>query len=222
MLEPEGRDIGFPFRVCAVQTLAGDYDGDAKADTAYIVTEVVPEGCPQSFEDPVRHLGVDFDRDGRVDATRGPLPCGSWCNPFAAPDLNRDGWAEMLVNEGHVVSPVSAWIGVYGFDGSRVRPIPFPNGSNRFKLEEVASVPSYEGAYCYSDGEEQVFALWDAPIPLGPFPSTYRVTERIFVIDVESFTFSLADTRSSIVSSESLPPSGLNGRMCGVETERLG
>jgi Tol biopolymer transport system component len=218
---PGGRDIGLPFRVCAVDPMLADYDGDGLEDAAYIVTEVGPDGCPQSFEDPVRYLVVDVDRDGRVDASRGPLPCESWCYPFAAPDLNGDGIAELLVNEGHVVSPVSAWIGVYGFDGSRIRPILFPNGSNRFKLEEVASIPSYEGAYCYSDGGEQVLSLWKAAMP-GSFPSTHQVTERIFVIDVEAFSFTHVDTRSSTETTETLPPSGLNGRVCGVIAAALG
>jgi hypothetical protein len=217
----EGRDIGLPFRVCEVDTMSADFNGAGSHETAYIATRIGPEGCPASGMERDRFIGLDLDGDQRVDTSRGPLRCAGWCLLFGTPDLNRDGFAELLVNEGHVVSPVSAWIGVYGLDGSSIQPIPFPNGSNRFKLEEVASVPSFSGAYCFSDGEERVLSLWDAPAPVND-PSTHEVTERLFVIDVESFTFSLADTRSSKETTETLPPKGTDGRICGVETESLG
>lgn len=219
---PEGRDIGLTFKVCEVDTMSADFNGDGSHETAYVATRLSREGCPASGMERDRFIGLDLDGDQGVDTSRGPLTCAGWCLLFGTPDLNRDGRAELLVNEGHVVSPVSAWIGVYGLHGSGLQPITFPIGSNRFKLEEVASVPSYEGAYCDSDVGEHVFALWDAPIPLGPFPPTYQVTERMYVIDVESFTFLLTDTRSSVVSAEALPPSGLDGRLCGVDVERLG
>src|SRR5919109_1295791 len=137
-----GREIGFRFRVCHVDSVAADFDGDGQRDTAYVVNKMGPDGCPRFYEYRDRFLGIDLDEDGLIDASRGPLHCDPWCVPFAAPDLNRDGRAELLLNEGHIVSPVSAWIGVYGVDGSQIRPITFPNGSNRFALEEVASVPS--------------------------------------------------------------------------------
>jgi dipeptidyl aminopeptidase/acylaminoacyl peptidase len=216
---PEGRDIGLAFRVCEVDTLNADFDGDGTRDTAYVATRIEPEGCPASGLERVRFVGVDVDGDGQVDMSRGPLECAGWCLLFGTPDLDLDGRAELLVNEGHLVSPVSGRIGVYGIDGSTIRPISFPDGSNRIELEEVASVPTWEGAYCTFRGGRRVLSLWRTKAPTRT-PYEYDITERIFVLDASSFAFTHIDSNSWIVTGE-LPLSGMNGHLCGVETAPL-
>lgn len=98
----EGRDVGFGFPVCQVSELPAQFDGEGATDTAIVATRLGDDKrCPSSVEQAEAYVGIDFDQDGLVDGSYGPITCEVYyCRVFAAPDLDGDdGKRELLVVE---------------------------------------------------------------------------------------------------------------------------
>jgi TolB protein len=91
-----GQDIGLGFRVCDVTSVTGRFVPGIEG-TAFVATRMGDTGeCPP-LDGATQVLAVDVDGDGLSDTSYDPLECDQWCNAFAAPDVDRDGDDELLV-----------------------------------------------------------------------------------------------------------------------------
>ena len=87
--------LGLAFDVCDVTEVNGRFDGSADG-AAYVASRLLGGRCPALLNAP-QVIAVDTDGDGAADATfDGPL-CQDWCTAWAAPDIDGDGTAELLV-----------------------------------------------------------------------------------------------------------------------------
>jgi hypothetical protein len=87
--------LGFP--TCNVSSVTGFFQDKSTKGTAYVATKKGDVGrCPQP-DDSFNVIAVDLDDDGLADLSYGPIECMLECRVFAAPDLNDDGVAELLV-----------------------------------------------------------------------------------------------------------------------------
>lgn len=198
--------------MCDVATMSGDVDGDEAPDTVSIGTMVrADSSCPSHG---MRILTIDLGADGTFDVRTGPPDCSTWCVPFALADLNSDGTAEVLLNEGHLAPPVSAKIGVYELREGMLLPVSFPDGMNRFPLQN--SWQGYFGAYC---SNPDTFWLWEGTTDQG---GTLRSTTATgYRLNVGALRFE--ETGQHGTTLNSIPAdTGYDGRVCGADTQALG
>ncbi|MEP6758445.1 MAG: VCBS repeat-containing protein [Actinomycetota bacterium] len=197
---------------CDVTTVSGDVDGDGTADILSIGTMATDDlSCPS---EGTRILTIDLAADGPFDVRTGPPDCSTWCVPFALADLNGDGTAEILLNEGHLAPPVSAEIGVYELRDGMLQPVSFPDGKNRFPLQN--SSQGYLGAYC---SNPDTFWLWEGTTDQrGTLRSTAAAEYRLNVGALQ-----LEETGQHGTTLNSVPAeTGYDGRLCGADTQPLG
>jgi len=194
---------------CDVTTMTGDVDGDGTDDTLSIGTLAKDDlSCPPQG---TRIMTIDLGADGTYDVRTGP-DCSSWCVPFALADLNGDVTAEILLNEGHLAPPVSAEIGVYELREGMLQPVSFPDGKNRFPLQN--SWQGYFGAYCTNPTS---FWLWEGATDAnGTLQSSSGTAYRL---NVDALAFVQVVTSSG----DGIPAeAGYDGRLCGADTQPLG
>jgi hypothetical protein len=195
---------------CDVTTMSGDVDGDGTSDTLSIGTIVSADlSCPSHG---TRILTIDLGAEGTFDVRTGPPDCSTWCVAFALADLNHDGVAEILLNEGHLAPPVSAEIGVYELRDGMLQPVSFPDGKNRFPLQN--SWQGYLGAYCTNPTS---FWLWEGATDAnGTLQSSSGTAYRL---NVDALAFVQVVTSSG----DGIPAeTGYDGRLCGAATQPLG
>lgn len=210
---PVGRDVGLERRICDVQRMTGDVDGDGSIDTVWLGTVIGRDGRCRAYGHHERVLAIDLNADERADVESRAMDCTTWCVGFAVVDLNGDGIDEILVNEGHMVPPVSAVIGVYELREGRLEPVVFPDGSNRFPLAN--SWQGYDGAFCST---ASTFTTWEGHTDGGG--SLRRIVYRTYRLDPSTLTFELIDARVS--PARDLPsPTGWD-RLCGVSVLPMG
>ena len=212
--------------LCDLSTGTGDVNGDGLPDIVSVGTVAGPAGgCPAGG---TRRITVDLSADGSVDADLAPPDCATLCSLYAVADLNDDGTAEVLVNEGHLAAPASALIGAYAFRDGSLRPIAFADGDNRFPLQN--SWQGYHGAYCGSSGalfvpaSNDVFALWDGVTDSGGKLIRWELHE--FRVDPTTLRFvPLGSSSEPNTTNEINFPGGLtgwDGTFCGQDVGALG
>lgn len=93
---PEAQDIGLGFPVCDVTSVNGNF-APGVTGTAFVATKTGDVGCPE-LGGGLQVVAVDVSGDGLADVSYGPLAgCDPWCSAFAAPDVDRDGTDELLI-----------------------------------------------------------------------------------------------------------------------------
>jgi hypothetical protein len=92
----EGQDIGLGFLVCDVTSVTGRFVAGIEG-TAYVATGMDDTSRCPPLDGATQVLAVDVDGNGLSDTSYEPLECDQWCNAFAAPDVDRDGDDELLV-----------------------------------------------------------------------------------------------------------------------------
>jgi hypothetical protein len=98
--EPEGKDIGLPFRVCFARALGGiDFVGDGTNGHAWVGVPAREDGtCPESPRPGKYLLAVDHTGDRLADSWLDlPFVCSNLCAPFDATDLDGNGSEELVV-----------------------------------------------------------------------------------------------------------------------------
>ncbi len=226
-LGPPVTDIGFGFPVCNIQTIEGDFDGDGRTDEAMVATMASDAGsCPDVGKD-TRVLAIDLGGDGTTDASYGPLECDPWCFPFSSPDLDGDGRDELVLDEGHLVAPVSAELRVYEVsdDGSSVMPVAFEGGPDRFHWGSGEAGAWAAGAFCTTPTEQGAHDLttWEAMSTDGG--ATYDLVERTYHFtassDPSGLTFALVSRDERHVGWDGIPK-GLTRTLCGSPVAEIG
>ncbi len=226
-LAPPLTDIGLGFPVCNVQTIEGDFDGEGRTDEAIVATKVSDTGsCPDVGKD-TRVLAIDLGTDGTVDALYEPLACDPWCFPFAAPDLDGDGRDELVLDEGHLVAPVSAELRVYEVsdDGSSVTPVAFEGGPDRFHWGSGQGGAWAAGAICTAPTQlgTNDLTTWEATSIDGGV--TYDLVERTYRLttssDPSGRTFALVSRDERHVGWDGIPK-GLTRTLCGSPVAEIG
>lgn len=162
---PTGKDIGLGFPVCDVTSVRGQFAPGVDG-TAWVATKTGDVGCP-ALGEGMQVLAVDVSGDGVADTSFGPLECDPWCSAFAAPDVDGDGTAELLIQN---IQFTIAGLRLYDV-GSDPQPTVMP--------VTVAS-PGYPGEGLAPGAEPQLWiggdafdaeslrCLEDQPPPAGP------------------------------------------------------
>jgi hypothetical protein len=208
-------DVGLQERLCVPVDFSGDVDGDGIVDQVWLGARTLPNGaCPV---DPTKRrvLVVDLHQDGSPDVVSTVMDCSTWCVLFTVADLNGDGIAEILVNEGHMVPPVSALIAVYELRSAKLESVAFPDGENRFGLQN--SWQGYSGAFCEPDG---TLALWSGETDDGGALRTvgwYR-----YRLNPTALRFEPVGTRGPTRTHKLPPSTGYDGHLCGTTTLPIG
>jgi hypothetical protein len=201
--------------LCDTSSMRGDVDGDGVVDVVTIGTRFGSiKPCPY---DGHRRLLIDLGGDGSADIRTAPPDCTTWCWPFVIADMNADARGEILLNEGHLAAPNSAVIAVYELIGDGLEPIRFPDGSNRFQMQE--SWQGLMGAYC---PDAWTFATWEAN--MGPLDRLRSITYHTYWLDLEQRRFTTARGSLTVRTNE-LPSRsrlGYDGRFCGLRVDPIG
>jgi Tol biopolymer transport system component len=215
-------DLGLAFPVCNPRPIQGDFDGDGQVDTATVVTKMSDvSDCPAP-NTTTNVVVLDTNGDGKADASIGPIACDPSCDPYASPDLNGDGRAELVVDQGHLASPVSASLSVYELSGPLLGVWTLPDGSMTFDVSDAGSV-YMAGAFCSTNGSGQpLFTIWEAPTADGG--ATYDLVERNYRIDTQKLRFQLDSTAHDTLTSSSPWPENpaQTNRLCGAPVTPLG
>ncbi len=212
---PAGIDIGIGDNLCDAVRFGGDLDGDGTPDRVWLGGRTLANGtCPQDVTRR-RILAIDLTRDGSIDVTSTAMDCSTWCVLFSVVDLNADGIDEILVDEGHLVAPVSALVAVYELRNGVLEPVAMPDGGNRFGLQD--SWQGYSGAFCRPDG---TFALWSGATDGGG--TLRRVAWYKYRLDPSALRFDLVGTHGPVRTSHLPPSTGYDGLLCGKATLPIG
>jgi hypothetical protein len=198
---PENFGLAYP--ICHVSTMpvaTGTGEGLA------VVFTREADGCPKQIQDAT-FVGVDVDGDRVIDATSPPVPdCFTQCEAFAAPDMNGDGIAEVLVStagaDGYGIWP-------YAVTVSPPAIAPITEDGDPFGFAWVNVATHSEAAHCEaSDTGQATFVLdhaeWDA--------SGASVLEESFAVDGTVAT-KLAQQRSTVPLDQAPVPTD---ELCGV------
>jgi hypothetical protein len=210
-----GIDVGLRRDLCDAVHFSGDVDGDGTLDRVWLGGQAFPSGACPAEPSTRRILVADLHRDGSPDITSTAMDCSTWCVLFALADLNADGVAEILVNEGHLAPPVSALIGVYQLRGAHLEPVNFPDGGNRFSLSD--SWQGYSGAFCGAAG---TFVLWSGTTDGGG--TLRKVGWYSYRLDPTALRFEVIGVDGPTPTHELPASSGYDGHLCGAPTLPLG
>lgn len=210
-----GIDVGLRRSLCDAVHFSGDVDGDGAVDRVWLGGQAFPSGACPAEPSRRRILVVDLHRDGSPDVTSTAMDCSTWCVLFALADLNADGVAEILVNEGHLAPPVSALIGTYELRNGHLGPVKLPDGGNRFGLAN--SWTGYSGAFCGAAG---TFALWSGTTDGGG--TLRKVGWYTYGLDPTALRFDLVGVHGPTATHELPASTGYDGHMCGAPTLPLG
>jgi len=210
-----GNDVGLRRDLCYAVHFSGDVDGDGTLDRVWLGGQAFPSGACPAEQSRRRILVIDLHRDGLPDVTSTAMDCSTWCVLFALADLNADGVAEILVNEGHLAPPVSAIIGVYQLRNAHLEPVELPDGGNRFGLAN--SWTGYSGAFCGAAGN---FVLWSGTTDGGG--TLRKVGWYTYGLDPTALRFELDGVHGPTATHELPASTGYDGHLCGAPTLPLG
>jgi dipeptidyl aminopeptidase/acylaminoacyl peptidase len=212
---PATADLGLGFPVCDVRSMSADLDGDGISDTASVATKMSDVGgCPAPGT-ATEVLVADLNGDGKADASGGPLACPAGCEPFAAPDVDGDGFPEIALvvdrpSDGtrriqlwDLTTPAGGSLAVIPFIDANGDPATFSwgsDGTNRY------------GVYCNPSEAGTELIEWQA-IPTGP--DSYHVSEHGYLVTG-------TELQSPFENSFDIPadqpdfPDGGGDTMCGA------
>lgn len=214
-------DIGLAFPVCDVRTMTADLDGNGTADTVYVATKMSDApACPAPGA-TTEVLAVDLNGDGKVDASGGPPACPTGCEPFATPDVNGDGIAEIAIvvdrpADGtrriqlwEVTTPPGGSLAVLPYIDPIGDPATFTWGSvNNWG----GNGPMIFGVSCTTRTSPPLLIDWQA-IPTGP--GSYHVSEHGYHIVGTELRTAFKDSYD-VPGEETVFPDGGGSTFCGV------
>jgi hypothetical protein len=208
-------DIGLAFPVCDVQTMTGDVDGNGTEDTVYTATKLSDAtGCPAPGT-ATEVLAVDLNGDGKVDASGGPPACPTGCEPFATPDVNGDGIADIAIvveRPANGTVRIQLW-GVTTPPGGSLAILPFTDASGMPATFSWGSdgTNTY-GVSCTTRTTPPLVTEWQA-IPTGP--SSWHVSEHGYHV-VDPAHRSAFEDSYDVPGEETVFPDGGGSTMCGA------
>jgi len=209
-------DIGVAFPVCNVRTMTGDFDGNGTFDTLYTATKMSDAtGCPAPGT-ATDVLAVDLNGDGKVDASGGPPGCPGGCEPFAAPDIDGDGTAEIAIvadRPAGGTERIQLWRVVPGTGGGSTAILPFIDATGRPATFTWGSdgTNTY-GVSCTTRTSPPLLIGWQA-IPTEP--SSWHVSEHGYHIVGTALKSAFEDSYD-VPGEETVFPDGGGSTMCGA------
>jgi hypothetical protein len=114
-----------------------------------------------------------------------------------------------------LVAPVSAVIAVYELRSAKLEPVAFPDGENRFGLQN--SWQGYSGAFCDPDG---TFALWSGQT--GDGGALRTVGWYTYRFNPTALRFEPVGTHGPTRTHKLPASTGYDGHLCGTTTLPIG
>jgi len=220
-------DLGLGFPVCNVTSVTGDFVTPTDQGVAYVATKAPDTGgCPPGEEAPYQVLALDVNGDQRADVSYGPLECIASCSALAAPDINRDGIAEIAVGTGRADGESAMLFRVEASDGSlTIDPIeiaPPASPEHGFTPGPILFVVSggglsnSGGAYCLDqeDAAERLFVTWQAMLR-DPETNAWDVTSGAFALDDGELVLDRVETYR-VPEDEPELPRRIDSDLCGA------
>lgn len=208
-------DPGLGFDVCDATHVMGRFDG-ATEGTVYVASRMTGGRCPAVLNAP-QVVAVDVDGDGSVDATFDSPTCQDWCTAWAAPDVDGDGTAELLVQTAQF-SIAGVQLYEVGTDPPEVAPVTVRSpGEAGFAAGQPPQfwhgVDGYnaESLTCSGGGSDRVLVASTAyqnPPESGPW-AIHRITLRL-----EGAKLQVTDVRD--LETEELSLHDDDGTVCGA------
>jgi dipeptidyl aminopeptidase/acylaminoacyl peptidase len=173
------------FDVCDVTEVTGRFDGTTEG-TAFVASRLIGARCPAPLNAP-QVIGVDVDGNGAADATFDGPVCQDWCTAWAAPDVDGDGTAELMVQTAQFDI---AGVRLYDVTTDPPAIVPAtvrPPGAPPFEADEPpqfwhgADGYDAESLACTGDGTERVLVAtttYQDPPELGPW-AVHETTFRL-------------------------------------------
>jgi Tol biopolymer transport system component len=221
-------DLGLGFPVCDVRSLSADMDGDGSADTVSVATKVSDAGGCPARGTSTEVLTVDLNGDGKADAIGGPLACPTGCEPFATPDVDGDGLAEIAIvvdRPADGTKRIQLW-DVTTPPGGELAVIPFvdENGDPATFTWGTVSVwggsgPEVFGLSCTSRTSPPLVTEWQAiPTISPPGPESWHISEHGYQV-VGSELRSAFEDSYDFPGEETVFPDGGGDMMCGTPVQ---
>lgn len=220
------QDIGLGFPVCDVTSVSGTFAHGLEG-TAYVATKAPDTGgCPPGEEAPFEVLALDLDGDQRAEVSHGPLECIVGCSALAAPDINRDGIAEIAVGTGRADGESAMLFRVEVSDGGliidQIEIAPPADPEHGFAPGRVLFVisggglSSSGGAYCLDreDAAERLFVIWQAMLR-DPETNAWDVTSGAFALDDGELVLDRVETYR-VPEDEPELPRRIDSDLCGA------
>jgi hypothetical protein len=220
-------DLGLGFPVCDVRSIQADFDGNGTMDTTSIATKMSDAGGCPARGTATEVLTVDLNGDGKADAVGGPLACPSGCEPFAAPDVDADGFPEIAIV---VDQPADGTKRIQLWDlttppGGSLAVIPFLDGNGdpaTFTWGTVenwgGSGPEVFGVSCTSRTSPPLVTEWQA-IPTGP--DSWHISEHGYHVVGTELRSAFEDSYD-VPGEETVFPDGGGDTMCGASVHVSG
>jgi hypothetical protein len=223
-----GRDIGLPYRLCAVEHLGGiDFLGNGTPGQAWTGAPVDEAGRCSRGDDGSYVVVVDYTGDGMADDRWGPLDFCFMCRPHDRSDLDADGDDELIVMTSEGSTPTFVILMLQPANGGTfaIQPVtvaPPGNADGGLDPGQILRITTggdegYAGAVAcegFPGAPVLVRAWFD-----GPIDSTDRevhIARMRFERDGTVRVLSSQD--HSTVVGDPLPfPFSTDGRACGVD-----
>lgn len=211
---------------CRGTALAGDFDGDGRSDRA----RIAPTPCLASPR-PIGPAAAGYSVDVRYGSgAEGVWPlagCRETCTAFAAPDLDGDGAAELLVTIEQGAS--SRFLEAYELpltESGPIRPKVSSPGSARYPAGRPAAFEwggsvTHQGNLRCSPGAHGRPRLVATVATLSSDGTTWSVVVTRLVLGHDEFVIGSEDTKSVPAGSPAADGLFAGPTVCGAPTEGL-